>query len=143
MAVIAANVVRLGDFEPGAIHRRMLNTTSSTVKGSPFDHRTPARSLKSQVSRSSEGCQLSARYGCVTLSESTYVRNSTELRNRFDASIHVVSAGSVICCTEQTKRRVPPRFGSGPSAALAADIPNTPRAEAIETPNHDKTRSTL
>src|SRR6185312_9699515 len=92
MAATAAKVVRLGDFEPGAIQRRMLNATSSTVNGSPFDQRTPARSLKSQVLRSAEGCQLSARYGCVTLSESTYVRNSTELRNRVEASMHVFCA---------------------------------------------------
>src|ERR1700722_10717892 len=99
--VTAANVVRLGDSELGAIHRLMLNATSATVKGSPFDHLIPSRNLKSQVLRSSDGCQLSARYGCVTLSESTYVRNSTELRNRLEASIQVVAAGSVICWMEQ------------------------------------------
>jgi hypothetical protein len=59
--VMAAKVVRLGDLERGAIQRLMLKATSATVNRSPFDQRMPSRSLNSQVFKSSDGCQLSAR----------------------------------------------------------------------------------
>src|SRR5215471_10504675 len=81
--LIAENADLFDDFEVGAIHRLMVNATSSAVKASPLDHFTFGWSLKRQVFRSSEGSQLAASRGCVMLSSSTTVRNSMQFRNTF------------------------------------------------------------
>ena len=133
------NAVRLTDLESAAIQRSMLCCTSSTLKLSPLLHFTSWRRLKVQVVRSSDGLQLSARYGWVMLSASTQVRYSSELRNRFEASIQVISIGSWISWIAQAKRRLPP-WRAGVASAAWASLPSKaePRkvlALATVTPN--------
>ena len=104
------NNPRLDDPVFGSSQRVKLNTTSSALKSSPFDHLTSLRRWKVQVFRSSEASQLSARPGLVTLSGPVSTIYSTICLATTDFSVHEYVAGSAISCTTMPNFRSPPFF---------------------------------
>src|SRR5262245_30376966 len=84
---------KIDDLVSGLSHSLKLNSTSSEVSSSPFDHLMPLRRFRVHWVRSSLGFQLSRRYGRVTLSGPVSVRYSNTWRNSLASNTHEKRAG--------------------------------------------------